>query len=189
MADKIKKLNNSLRAARQNRGWPQARLAEIIGADSTMISRWECDARKPEPLYQEKVCSIFQLSTVELEFTEPLNLIESPNNDVQLVKATQITMLNQTMNEKLDHIESIINLAWEAGFTANPKQAAREITRLLPSLEKIIYSSQLSLHVLRASELAIRGHGLLGSVYLDSLQNDMALFHYTQAHTYAERNS
>ncbi len=186
MADKIKKPNNFLRAARQNRGWSQTRLAEIIGADNTMISRWECGERKPEPLYQEKLCTIFQLSAVELGFAEQHGLIGLPNNDAQLIVATQMAALDQTINEKLDHIESIINLAWEAWFTANPKQAAREIIRLLPSLEKIIYTPHLSLYTLHASELAIRGHGLLGSVYLDSLQNDIALFHYTQAHRYAE---
>ena len=39
-----------------------------------------------------------------------------------------------------------------------------------------------AVHVLRTKELAIRGHGLLGTMYLDALQNDAALYHYMQAH-------
>ncbi len=88
--------------------------------------------------------------------------------------------------DKLDSTESIINLAWEAWFASLPREAARSVNRLLPSLEKIAYSPYLPGHTLRAKHLAIRAHGLLGSVCLDVSQNDTALFHYMQAHRFAE---
>ena len=174
------KSNRVLRRQRINRGWSQQRVAAQLNTTEDMVSKWERGASKPSPFYQEKLSHLYGVSVREL------GLIDVPDDDTQLVIATQITTLDQTMRERLDQVESILNLAWEAWFTANPKQAARETTRLLPGLERVIYTPYLSTYILRASELAIRGHGLLGSVYLDSLQNDMALFHYTQAHKYAE---
>jgi tetratricopeptide (TPR) repeat protein len=90
------------------------------------------------------------------------------------------------VTEKLDSAESIINLAWEAWFASRPSVVARSVNKLLPGLEKIVYSPCLPDQTLRAKEFAIRAHGLLGSVCLDALQNDTALFHYMQAHRFAE---
>ncbi len=43
-----------------------------------------------------------------------------------------------------------------------------------------------TVHALHIKELVIRCHGLLGTIYLDALQNDSALYHYIQAHKFAE---
>jgi tetratricopeptide (TPR) repeat protein len=86
----------------------------------------------------------------------------------------------------LDQAESIINLAWEAWLASSPKQVIREITKLLPNLEKMISMPLAARHIFRAKEFVIRCHGLLGTIYLDRLQNDSALYHYTQAHKFAE---
>ena len=174
------KSNSTLRRQRIDRGWSQQRVAAQLNTTEDMVSKWERGVSKPGPFYQEKLSSLYGLPVREL------GLIDVLDDPTQRVIATQITTMDQTIQERLDQVESILNLAWEAWFTANPKQAARETTRLLPGLERIIYTPYLSAYTLRATELAIRGHGLLGSVFLDSLQNDMALFHYTQAHTYAE---
>lgn len=99
---------------------------------------------------------------------------------------TLVTDINQAINERLDQAESIINLAWEAWFGSRPKQIAREITKLLPTLERMIYMPLATVHVLHIKELVIRCHGLLGTIYLDALQNDSALYHYIQAHKFAE---
>ena len=174
------KSNSTLRRQRIDRGWSQQRVAAQLNTTEDMVSKWERGVSKPGPFYQEKLSSLYGLPVREL------GLIDVLDDHIQRVIATQITTMDQTIHERLDQVESILNLAWEAWFTANPKQAARETTRLLPGLERIIYTPHLSAYMLRATELAIRGHGLLGSVFLDSLQNDMALFHYTQAHKYAE---
>jgi tetratricopeptide (TPR) repeat protein len=100
-----------------------------------------------------------------------------------------VTDINQAINpinERLDQAESIINLAWEAWFGSRPKQVAREITKLLPTLERMTSLPLATVHVLHIKELVIRCHGLLGTVYLDALQNDSALYHYIQAHKFAE---
>ncbi len=52
--------NISLRKARQERGWSQQELADLIGApQSFMISRWENGTAYPGPRYQEKLSSVF----------------------------------------------------------------------------------------------------------------------------------
>ena len=68
MAEKMKKSNLQLRLERKNRGWTQARLAEAIGADTTLISRWECGERSPDLFYQEKLCTLFNKNATELGF-------------------------------------------------------------------------------------------------------------------------
>ena len=90
------------------------------------------------------------------------------------------------ITDKLDSAESIIDLAWEAWFASRPREVTRSVNKLLTSIEKIAYSSYSLSYTLRAKNLAIRAHGLLGSVCSDALQNDTALFHYMQAHRFAE---
>ena len=96
------------------------------------------------------------------------------------------THISQAIQERLDQAESITNLAWEAWFGSRPKQVAREIIKLLPMLEKMISMPLAIVHVLHIKELVIRCHGLLGTIYLDAMQNDSALYHYMQAHKFAE---
>src|SRR5512142_3281928 len=67
---KPKQVNSLLRHEREKRGWSQARLAEVLGADTSMISRWECGERKPEPTYREKLCHLFGKSAAELGLLE-----------------------------------------------------------------------------------------------------------------------
>src|SRR5207253_11115397 len=50
----------------------------------------------------------------------------------------------------------------------------------------MIYRPFLASFRLRITELVIRSHALLGTICLDALQNDSALFHYMEAHKYAE---
>lgn len=68
---KPKTPNELLRHEREKRGWSQSRVAEFIEADTSMISRWECGERKPEPLYQERLCKLFGKNAAELGFITP----------------------------------------------------------------------------------------------------------------------
>ncbi len=131
------------------------------------------------PFFQEKFCILYGKSAEELGF---IQLYLNPS----LASITLATDTNQVINEKLDEAESIINLAWETWFASRPKQATRETTKLLLNLERMIYTPLATVHVLRTKELVIRCHGLLGAIYLDALQNDSALYHYIQAHKFAE---
>ena len=177
--DGEKKPNNILRRERQLRGWSQQKVAELVGTSEDVVSRWERGERKPSPFYQEKFCVLYGKNAEELGFIQPH--LNQPSTVITLV-----TDINQAINERLDQAESIINLAWEAWFASRPKLATRETTKLLPNLEKMIYMPLATVQVLRTKELVIRCHGLLGAIYLDALQNDSALYHYIQAHKFAE---
>jgi transcriptional regulator with XRE-family HTH domain len=65
------KPNTVLRYEREKRGWSQNKLGELIGADPTMISRWECGNRTPDRIYQEKLCKVFNKDAEELGLIEP----------------------------------------------------------------------------------------------------------------------
>src|SRR6266487_7143033 len=144
-----------------------------------MVSKWERGKNTPSPFWQKKLCTLFEKNAVELGFIQP-------HLDQSSTVITLVTDINQAINERLDQAESIINLSWEAWFASRPKLATREITKLLPNLERMIYMPLATVQVLHTKELVIRCHGLLGAIYLDALQNDSALYHYIQAHKFAE---
>jgi transcriptional regulator with XRE-family HTH domain len=127
-----------------------------------------------------------ELLSSQKETTIPKS--EQENTSTTILFASQITphfLLDQTIEERLDTAESMIDLAWEAWFASRPKKAARELNKLLPKLEQMLHISALALHQLRIRELIIRCHGLLGAICLDTLENDTALFHYIHAHQLA----
>ncbi|QBD75012.1 helix-turn-helix domain-containing protein [Ktedonosporobacter rubrisoli] len=173
-----KKPNIIIRRERQLRGWSQQKVAELVGTSEDVVSRWERGERKPSPFFQEKLCMLYGRSTEELGFIPPsLNMFTATTTQMEDI---------HVIDERLDQAESIINLSWEAWFASRPKQVVREVTKLLFNLEKTILTPLAAVHKLHAKELIMRGHGLLGGIYLDELQKDAAFYHYSQAHKVAE---
>jgi transcriptional regulator with XRE-family HTH domain len=59
--------NILLRRARQERGWSQQEVADLIGASQPyMVTRWENGTAFPGPAYREKLCHIFGMNLREL---------------------------------------------------------------------------------------------------------------------------
>src|SRR5690242_7291491 len=77
----LKGPNLLLRQEREKRGWSQGRLAELLGADPSMISRWERGERGVDYVYQEKLCTIFGNNAVELGFVAPFPLASSTHHE------------------------------------------------------------------------------------------------------------
>lgn len=69
--------HSSLKRERELRGWSQARVAESIGVLPTTISRWERGTSTPYPYFQEKLCALFEMSTVELGLREDWTMTAS----------------------------------------------------------------------------------------------------------------
>jgi len=182
--------NAQLKRIRELRGWSQENLAEKIGTTQKIVSRWERGESTPVPYYRQRLCKLFEKNAAELGFVSKQlrddDSQETSKNTTSINGNVNSAILDMGVTDKLDSSETIIDLAWEAWFASRPREAARSVNKLLPVLEKIAYSPYLSSHTLRAKKLAIRGHGLLGSVCLDALQYDTALFHYIQAHRFAE---
>ena len=67
---KNKQPNARLRFEREVRGWTQQYVAEHLGTDMNIVSRWECGERKPGPYYRQKLIELFGKSAFELGFVE-----------------------------------------------------------------------------------------------------------------------
>ena len=193
-----KKKFSPLAAERKRRSYTQQMVADFAGVSLATVQRAEVG--KPIRIdNQLLLCKFFGMTAEQLgmvqEIEDDQNKSSSStiNRDgtsktslaFHLLLPNEVTIMDRTIIERLDNAESIINLAWEAWFASRPKHAAREINKLLPSLVQTLYSPSTK-YTLRVKELVIRSHGLLGAVSLDSLQNDTALYHYTQAYKLAE---
>src|SRR5690242_12294591 len=60
--------NVILQGEREQRGWSQARLAELIGTDAATVSRWERGYATPSPYFREHLCRLFEKSAQDLGF-------------------------------------------------------------------------------------------------------------------------
>ncbi len=58
--------NIKLRRERELRGWSQTALAEQIGAQTQLVTRWEKGNAFPSPYYREKLCLLFAKNAEEL---------------------------------------------------------------------------------------------------------------------------
>src|SRR6266566_31229 len=112
------KSNTLLRYEREKRGWSQNKLGELIGADPTMISRWERGSRKPERVYQEKLCEVYSKNAIELGFVTDKE-ITTTNTDLYEDNAN-LSISDLGITDTLDTIECVINLAWEVWFASRP---------------------------------------------------------------------
>ncbi|GHO89385.1 helix-turn-helix domain-containing protein [Dictyobacter formicarum] len=71
MSREEKQPNEKLKYQREIRGWSQKKIGMSIGTSKEMVSRWETGERAPGKFYQEKLCTLFQLSAIELGFLVP----------------------------------------------------------------------------------------------------------------------
>ena len=162
-------------------------LAAASGVSARTILRAE-QGKTLYPGSRKLLCEYFKKTPEELGLLpsqspqKSLLLSSKPGQTLSLID----DMHGARLTETLDQAELSINLAWDAWFASRPNAASRSVIMLLPEIEKIAYAPAAPGHTLRAKELAIRAHGLLGSVCLDALQNNTALYHYMQAHRFAE---
>jgi transcriptional regulator with XRE-family HTH domain len=77
----IKKPNTRLQAARKERGWSQAELAERIGVGALEIGRWERGNAFPQPLHRQQLLDTFGLSAQELGLVQLADDQDSRSED------------------------------------------------------------------------------------------------------------
>ena len=58
--------NLKLRRERELKGWSQAMLAEQIGAQPKLVTRWETGAAFPSPYYRQQLCQLFEKNAEDL---------------------------------------------------------------------------------------------------------------------------
>jgi transcriptional regulator with XRE-family HTH domain len=59
-------LSDRLKYERMQRGWSQARVAELIGTDAGNVSRWERGRSSPSPYFRERLCQLYEKNAQEL---------------------------------------------------------------------------------------------------------------------------
>ncbi len=102
------KPNTLLKHEREKRGWSQNKLGELIGADPTMVSRWERGERRPEPTYKEKLCEIFEKNATELGLIESLQPPQTPKqaeiDDNHISSQANIPPLTRMLTMQADQL-------------------------------------------------------------------------------------
>lgn len=58
--------NVQLKRARERNGWSQEHVGQEIGTDSFTVSRWERGITTPSPHFRQKLCELFEMTTIEL---------------------------------------------------------------------------------------------------------------------------
>lgn len=123
-----RKPNDLLRYERQKRGWSQSRLAELIGADTSMISRWECGERKPGHFYQEKLCDLFGKNALELGLIEQRETTEStPTSIATLVSSPVKSALPRASSDEV----AVLGQNRESDNDVNRREATKHIAALM----------------------------------------------------------
>ena len=63
--------NVQLKRARERKGWSQENVGQEIGTDAFTVSRWERGITMPGPHFRQKLCALFEMSTIELGLVRP----------------------------------------------------------------------------------------------------------------------
>jgi transcriptional regulator with XRE-family HTH domain len=74
--------NERLKRERELRGWSQGEIAEKIGTDQKVVSRWECGISRPSPYFRKKLCDLYGKNTEELGLIEQQQEFSYPQEAV-----------------------------------------------------------------------------------------------------------
>ncbi len=96
--------NLKLKYERELRGWSQAKVAEEIGAQTSVINRWENGHVFPSPYYREKLCTLFEKDAQEL------GLIKSDGTDVLGEKHASSQLLQKEAKEEGDAVPALLSV-------------------------------------------------------------------------------
>lgn len=88
----VRKWNEVLRRERELRGWSQAELAEEVGTDQKVVSRWERGISHPSPYFRKKLIELLGKNAAELGFVvQP----ETPEASLAYDRVTPASSLTQ----------------------------------------------------------------------------------------------
>ncbi len=77
-----------LKAERKQRGWSQAKVAEILGVSPRTVRRWEKGIIIPYPYYSHQLCALFGKTATELGLVP-----DADENDVAMEVSISLTQL------------------------------------------------------------------------------------------------
>ena len=81
----VRKWNEVLRCERELHGWSQAELADKVGTDQKVVSRWERGISHPSPYFRKKLIELLGKNAAELGFVVPSDMpvMFRVDNDMQ----------------------------------------------------------------------------------------------------------
>ena len=176
-----------IKAYRIRLDYTQEEAAQALGYSKATVAAWESERRFPSHNEITRLASLLNVDQQTLTQSIKVRRAEAYTHKKQIGnnEADKEITFDMTVSEILDRAETIITLAWNAWFAAKPGQATKEIYRLIPQLEQMLNNPALPRYASRIRELLLRSHGLLGTMRIDALQNNDALYHLTQAHRLA----
>ncbi len=71
-------VHSLLRHEREQRGWSQAKVAELVGSTPDNISRWERGITMPSPHFHEQLCTLFKKDAQALGFIVKASIEKQP---------------------------------------------------------------------------------------------------------------
>lgn len=200
------KPNNLLKHEREKRGWSQSKLGELIGADPTMISRWERGNRNPERIYQEKLCQVFNKNTIELGFVKQPEIIAQSftsslsHNDLIEDTETLDRLQRRTSKKHYNIDETTLNLL-EATNKNNwclyakfensvlyRKDMLHGLSGQLQTISNLLDYSQPDQIQARLSLLTCDIMQIMGEIFFDLKDSSNAKKYYNTALTLAKEN-
>ena len=153
---RYKQPNHHLRYEREARGWTQQYVAEQLGAEMNIVSRWECGERKPGPYYRQKLSALFGKSAVELGLVEqqtPPNLSSSMSPHAPSIQAvvpgSAITSVEADLS--LDKQESLSAYSSQVAMQPTPVPGGGNSPSLSLGIPLGLMQTHQSLDLLRAT--------------------------------------
>jgi transcriptional regulator with XRE-family HTH domain len=136
--------NHALRQARQERGWTQRRLAELLAAEEQSVSNWERGTRFPSLEMQARLCKVFEKTPQELglqperspstsDSASPHLLTKEEKNRERMLKRVRLTWIEGVLEHSL-HQAALIALGLQEQPDAldNPWHLTVQETNLPP---------------------------------------------------------
>jgi transcriptional regulator with XRE-family HTH domain len=169
-----RKPNNLLRSERKKRGLSQGRLAELIDADPSMVSRWESGARGTDAFYQEKLCKFFGKDAIELGF------IEGAQETAPFFSTPGAISLLPTNGSLVAFFESTLAAQWDLYYMGGAKRAANGLSLLIKEIESLTHLAQGTIWHKQALVLLTMVYQLQSCILRDKML-------YPQAHAAYQR--
>lgn len=107
--------NVFLRSARQERGWSQRRLAELVGVEEQTIRTWERGTRIPSLEFRTRLCQIFELSPDALGL-RPASPLVSPHVAQEMHPIQALSSQPNRRDENRYRMIKQVHSRWIAGI-------------------------------------------------------------------------
>ncbi len=98
--------SNLLRAARDERGWSQQKLADAIKTTPVNVSRWENGKTTPSPHFRQRLCEIYGKTPADLGLSSPSSSPDSKLWNIPIARNPFFTGREHLLNQLLERLST-----------------------------------------------------------------------------------